>query len=149
MKFHCLIPCFFFISRQSRKVSHRPRAALSTTSWQISGKVSPSERPGPGAIRKASLLVKCIGIPALLVRTRDCGLHSQFLAPLEPFDCKPQPCCFMGHLTPLAILLCQLLCLAHFCVFSSIIKNIPTLKATLKYVYSPSILPTSPPQNQM
>lgn len=57
-------------------------AALSTTSWLISGKVSPSERPGPGAIRKASLLMKCIGMPAPLVRTRDGGLYLQFVAPL-------------------------------------------------------------------
>ena len=68
---------------QSRKAScRRTTAASSTTSWRISGKVSASERPGQGAIWKASLLVKSVGIPAHLVRTRECGRHLQFPAPL-------------------------------------------------------------------
>lgn len=43
---------------------------------------------------------------------KDKRLWPPFTVPcstLESFDCKPQPCCFMGHLTPLAILLCKLL----------------------------------------
>lgn len=48
----------------------RRMAALLTTCWLTSEKVSSLERPGPGAKRKVPPLVKCIGTP---VRKRQLG----------------------------------------------------------------------------
>lgn len=65
------VALLFISPLQSKKASlHRTMAASSITSWRISGKVSASERPGQGAIRITSLLVKNVEIPAHLVRTR-------------------------------------------------------------------------------
>lgn len=80
---------------QSRKtLCPKTMAASSITCWRISGKVSAWGRPGQGAIRKASLLVKCVEIPAHLVRTTDGGLHLQFLAPsvIQSASHKNLPC---------------------------------------------------------
>ena len=78
---------------QSKGASrHQTMAASSTISWQISGKVSASGRHGPGAIWKASPLMKNIEILAHLLRTRDCGLPSA----TSSFASEP-----MSHLTEL------------------------------------------------